>query len=212
MLLALVLLAQLVPSQPAPAVNADSALVPSQADAPVKPPAPTAALMDTELRTYFAGEKHEAYAWLGVGAAMAGGGTYFALREERFSHGLAIPMLAVSAIQLGAAAVLFYRTDEQVTALSAELAKDPRRYVGEEGGRMAKVNRGFDVYKWVELGCFGSGLVMSGVGGAINKDLLLGAGIGLVAQSVAMLLFDHFAEQRARLYDRQIQDFGETLR
>ncbi len=52
---------------------------------------------------------------------------------------------------------------------------------------------------------------MAGFGSTSHHDFLQGAGWGLVAQSVAMLMFDQFAAARAVTWQHQLDEAARVL-
>ena len=163
--------------------------------------------MQADLRTYFAGESAEAWAFGGLGAASIGAGALLFTRGTDAGRGASVPLFAVGLIQLVLGVGLWARTPAQVASLEAQLAAAPGDYALAERTRMARVMRGFGVYKAVEVGLFFGGLGLAGVGGVAKSDFALGAGLSLTVEALAMLILDFFAEARGHAYESALLGF-----
>jgi hypothetical protein len=197
-------------SAPAAAVDARAQPAwPAQAARDLLPeefPPSERARLDAELREYFAGEKREAWFWSGAGVLALGAGGALSAAQSDVAHGASYPLLDISVVQFGAALYLFWRTGDQVAQLSEQLEEHPCAFFAAEPTRMRRVNRGFSIYLPVEAATLVGGAAMAGVGATGKHDFLQGAGFGLVAQSVVMLVFDQFASARAQLYQQELDD------
>jgi hypothetical protein len=174
-------------------------------------PAPDEAVrvetMRAQMHEYFGGEWREAYAWLGAGVPTLAGGAVALARGGRAWQGAAFPLMLFGLVQSVAGIFLFGRTPGQVRTLDAQLGRDPQTYAREERARMARVNRGFSWYRPVELLLLAAGAGVAGFGDA-RGDFRLGLGLGLMAESAVMLLFDHFAGARAERYHERLAAFA----
>ncbi|HZO16349.1 MAG TPA: hypothetical protein VFB62_23910 [Polyangiaceae bacterium] len=161
---------------------------------------PPADEMVGHMERYFAGELDEAAVFTGLGGGAAFVGGSLIANGSDMALGASIPLLAVSAIQLGAGIVLLVRTGDQVRDLRAKARKNLAAYRAEELPRMARVNFWFDVYKGIEIGLALLGVAGMAYGQADDRPAVFGAGIGLTSQSLAMLSLDLVAEDRADRY------------
>lgn len=118
-----------------------------------------------------------------------------------------MPLFAVGLIQLVLGIELWVRTPSQVTALEAQLAQSPGASAIAERSLMARMMRGFAIYKAVEVGLFFGGVGLAGVGGVAKSDFALGAGFSLMAEALAMLILDFFAEARGTAYEAALLGF-----
>lgn len=74
--------------------------------------------------------------------------------------------------------------------------------------RMEIVNRNFIIYRWVEIVLSIIGLVcIYFFKGNLANVFWFGFGIALFAQAIIMLCADYFAEQRALIYTKGLQNF-----
>lgn len=163
--------------------------------------------MQTDMRTYFAGESAEAWAFGGLGAASIGSGVVLLTRGDAATSGASVPLFAVGLIQLVLGIGLWARTPAQVVGLESQLAASPEAYALAERTRMARVMRGFAVYKAVEIGLFFGGVGLAGIGGVAKSDFALGAGFSLAVEALAMLILDFFAEARGNAYESALLGF-----
>ncbi|MFO0598575.1 MAG: hypothetical protein U0228_24930 [Myxococcaceae bacterium] len=163
--------------------------------------------MQRDLRSYFAGESAEAWAFGGLGLVSLGSGVGLLFGGTGATRGAAVPLLSVGLIQAVLAIGLWVRTPGQVAGLEAQLAADASAYRATEGSRMERVMRGFAVYKAAEVALFFGGLGLSGAGGTLKSDFALGAGFTLAAEALVMLVLDFYAEGRGRLYQAAISGF-----
>ena len=171
------------------------------------PAAPDAVQMRSQMHDYFDGEWTEAYFWLAGGVPALGSGVGLLAGGNQAFKGAAAPLLLFGVIQTVAGIFLFGRTRGQVRALDAQLDADPRAYAAAATKRMEGVNRGFAWYRPVELAFLGLGAVLAANGVYPKNDLLLGMGIATMAEAVVMLVFDHFAGERAERYAAQLRAF-----
>jgi hypothetical protein len=162
------------------------------------------ATMAYEMRSYFDGELNEGAAFLGVGIGTAYiGGSLIPTGD--LGTGAAAAILPVSAIQIGAGLVLIVRTKGQLRDLLTLHGKNPAAYRREELPRMQRVNFWFDVYMVAEVSLMALGGASLIFGVADDRPGFVGAGVGLAAQSGAMLTFDLFASRRADRYTHFIE-------
>lgn len=227
-LLALALLAQAQPAvareaplPPAPAAAIDPSQTPSATspahDGETQPhelstnafPLGERTLLDAQMRSYFAGEKNEGWFWVGAGVSALAVGGGLSASQSNIANGASYPLLDISVVQFGAALYLFWRTGDQVSRLSDLLANHPCAFFAEEPARMKRVIRGFKIYLPVEATTLIGGAAMAGFGATGHHDFLQGAGWGLVAQSVVMLVFDQFAAARAETYERELRESAQ---
>lgn len=158
--------------------------------------------MHAALITYFAGEKRESLLFLLVGGAAIALSAYFWMTSNP-QRAMGYPLVAVALIQLVVGWTVYARTDRQVRDLHTLLARNPGAYVGEEIPRMMKVQRSFQIYKWIEILLLSAGAV--GMLLSRGRPTLHAVSLGLALQSSLMLVFDVVAERRADVYVEQIR-------
>jgi hypothetical protein len=151
------------------------------------------------IAAYFAAERAESLLFIAVGVLAIGLALYLSLaRRTLFAKGMAVPLIAIAAIQLVVGGTVFVRSPHDTVRVQQALQTDRARIAAEEIPRMAKVIDNFVAYRWVELG-----LLVLGVALLVTmrrRTFARGAGLGVALQSAFMLTLDFFAEQRARVY------------
>ncbi|MEW5741236.1 MAG: hypothetical protein AB1938_20100 [Myxococcota bacterium] len=165
------------------------------------------AVMRARMTRYFAGEQRTGLFAGGLGLASVGTGIGLIASGGSARTGVAVPLIAMGALQLAAGVALSIRTPRQVATLDAQLTDNPSQYVAEESARIAKVNSRWWIYRAVEVTAAFSGILVAGAGGVTQSDAALGVGLTLVGEALVMLLIDHFAEARAHDYAEAISGF-----
>lgn len=160
--------------------------------------------MQDHLLSYFAGEKSESLLFLIIGAAAILFGAYLLLTNSHFKS-MAYPVIFIAIIQLIAGGTVYFRTDAQIDALSAEMKSSPFEFRAHELTRMKTVTESFRLYKLVEILLFAAGILITYL--FADHAGWYFAGVGLAAQSALMLLADLFAEYRALVYIPRLQEF-----
>ncbi len=159
-----------------------------------------AARMTADMERYFEGERRAGYVALGVGLAAAGGGVWLITRDDPRARGASWPILAVAAGEIGAGIVLLVRTGGQIDDRRAQIATDPGKFRSSERTRMARVARTFTGLKYAEISLMLGGIATAYLGQRGGHLRLQGAGLGLAAQALAVLMFDLEASSRADEY------------
>jgi hypothetical protein len=164
--------------------------------------------MHVAIIRYFTAEKRESLLFMLVGMA-AVVAAIFLWRTGSSFRGMGYPLVAIGLIQIVVGGTVYFRTDAQRLGLHKQLASEPRAYVAAETPRMAKVQHGFVVYRWVEI----SLLALSVLGFFLlrGRQTLWASSLGLMLQSAVMLAMDFFAERRAEVYVERIRGLAERL-
>ncbi|MBX3724111.1 MAG: hypothetical protein KF713_19850 [Turneriella sp.] len=162
--------------------------------------------MRDAMRTYF--EKEKTAALIGIGGAIAAGGTggYLATQGD-LAKGIGYSLIGIGVIGLVVGGSVYLRTDNQLAKLEKQLETTPREYKTFEGARMERVITQFTILKIAELSIFAGGVATTVVGTTQKAELTTGIGIGLMLDAALLLLFDYFADARAQVYMQQIRDF-----
>ncbi len=153
--------------------------------------------MSKAVISYFAAEKQESLLFITVGLIAIGVAVWLWTHGHRL-RAMAFPLIAVAAIQIVVGSTVYFRTDKQVAALSAQLHAAPAQSQSEERARMAKVMKNFGTYKFLEIALLVVGVLL--VAFVRRSDIAVGIGSGLIIQSAFMLTLDMFAELRAETY------------
>lgn len=158
--------------------------------------------MEDPVRRYFGAEKRASLLFLATGIAA----TLFSAALWAAGHPwrwIAVPFVAVGALQVVVGATVFLRTDAQVAALVAQARDDPARFRADETARMERVVRSFATYKAVALVVLALGVALVAV--SRGRASFLSGGVGCVVQASVTLLLDLAAERRAAAYLERVR-------
>jgi drug/metabolite transporter (DMT)-like permease len=161
------------------------------------------------IESYFVGEKQESLFFLLVGIMAVGLAVYFFLiHKGSLQKGIAIPLLLIGIIQIIVGYTVWARSDRQRTDMVYAFDMNPALIEQQEMPRMEKVMQDFKIYRNVEiiLLAVAIGLVIFFREKADHR-FWLGVGLGLGLQAVLMLGADYFAEQRGKIYLKQMQQW-----
>lgn len=153
------------------------------------------------MAEYFGAEKSESLLFMLVGVA-ATATAIFLWRAAPAWRGMAVPLVAVAAIQIVVGGSVYFRTDAQLKTLTAQMQQTPAEFRNAELKRMDTVNKNFAIYKLVEILLLASGILLTYFFN--HNDFVFSAGHGFIIQSAFMLILDLFAERRAEYYVAQI--------
>jgi hypothetical protein len=158
--------------------------------------------MLNEIDTYFQAERAECLLFAAFGLlAIAASAVLLWRYGDAMSKGLAIPLVAVGLIQLAVGGGVYVRTPAQVSALTAQLQSNPKRFKADETARMTTVMANFKSYKIIEVAFILIGLVVTL---AVSQPFWLGIGMAMLIQGALMLPADITAEQRGAVYNAAI--------
>ncbi len=161
------------------------------------------------MHAYFRGEKLEAFGFiLPIGVLLIGFAAV-ALKVERpsFAWGTAIPCILFGLVAIGTGATVGFRTDAQVSHLDQLLAQGPMAILVHELSRMDRVNVAFALYVkgYAAFAVIGLGLRF-----AMRGDWAHGTGAALILIAGLGFMIDGFAERRARLYTKALQELSSA--
>ena len=158
--------------------------------------------MINNMNSYFVAEKQESVIFIAVGLLALGISVWLWLNGHRLKS-MAYPLVVVGLMQMVVGGTVYFRTDAQVSTLSAQLQLNPAALKAEETTRMQTVMDNFSVYKAIEML-----LLIVGVGMIAflqRHDMAAGIGVGLVLQAAFTLALDIFAEARGADYLSAVQ-------
>jgi hypothetical protein len=146
---------------------------------------------------YFAAEKHESLLFMAIGAAAIIASVVLFMTASSY-RGMSYPLVVIALIQIAVGGSVYFRTDTQVAALSAQMSREPAAYKAAELARMEKISKNFEIYKVIEIVLLAAGIVMAYA--LRRSDTFYAVAIGLIMQASVMLVLDLFAERRADTY------------
>ena len=153
--------------------------------------------MKEEIVAYFLAEKRAAMILLAVGSvALAAAIALIAAKSSYRAMAWPLALIAIGELMIGS--VLVARTDGQLAALLDQFAKAPAGMAHAELNRMGRVTRNFEVVKVIELLVFAGGVFVAYR--SRSSDFGFAIGVGLIAQSSLLLVFDLIAARRAERY------------
>lgn len=168
----------------------------------------------TDIEKYFTAEKQESLLFIIVGTLAIGAAIafYFFIRSA-FFKGAAIPFLLIGLLQLVVGFTVYHRSDEDRIRNVYAYDMNPGELKEKELPRMAKVNRNFVIYRWVELALLVTGMILSMMYGQNpGRSFWYGFGIALILQAGITLTADYFAEKRGLEYFRGLQSYVSEKR
>lgn len=174
-------------------------------------PSPSRAAIGDDLRSYYAGERASAYVVGGLGLAAIGGGSVLVTRGTDFARGLGWSLLAIGTIDVIGAVFYTFQVAAQVDRYESCLAHDPAEYKRVEEDHITGTTSRFVVYKLGELGLVLTGAGIATYGFASNRDAWKGAGIGVAAMALPVLVIDTINGARAARYRDRVRDFQPTV-
>ncbi len=158
--------------------------------------------MMNNMSSYFVAEKQESMIFIAVGMLAIGLSVWMWTSGHRLKA-MAYPLVVVAVMQIVVGGIVHFRTDSQLSTLSAQLQANPAAFKAEETARMQTVMKNFSIYKTIEML-----LLTIGIGIIVllqRHDVAAGIGVGLVLQSAFTLALDIFAEARGSEYLSAIQ-------
>jgi hypothetical protein len=173
-------------------------------------PAARATIGD-DMRGYYAGERNSAYVVGGLGVLALGGGSALVTRNNDFARGMGWAFLSIGAIDVIGAVFYAFQVRAQVEHYETLLAHDPADYKRVEYDHISGTTSRFLGYKLGELGLVLTGAGIATYGFASNRDAWKGAGIGVAAMALPVLVIDTINGARAARYRDNVHDFQPTV-
>ena len=158
--------------------------------------------MINNLSSYFVGEKQESVIFIAASLLAIGLSVWLWMNGHRLKS-MAYPLVVIGLMQMVVGGTVYFRTDAQVSTLSAQLQLNPAALKAEETTRMQTVMDNFSVYKAIEMLLL---IVDVGMIAFLQRsDMAAGIGVGLVLQAAFTLALDIFAEARGADYLSAVQ-------
>lgn len=167
-------------------------------------------LSKADIEKYFIAEKYESLVFLviGLAAIVIALIFYFSTRSPIFK-GAAIPLLVLGLVQAVAGYVVYYRSDDQRVSQVYAYDMNPGQLKTTELTRMRKVQTRFQLYRWVEIACVITGLLLFFLfRNNPSANFWMGFGIALTLMAAELFIADLIAEKRAKIYTGQLEEFN----
>ena len=173
-------------------------------------------LTKTDIEKYFLAEKQESLLFLGIGiAAIILSIIGLFILKTSFWKGAAFPLIIVGLMKIVVGFTVYNRSDEDRKRVVYAYDLIPNDLKNKELPRMVTVNKNFVLYRYVEIALAIVGIILflkyknkidtsNNWGG---PNFWLGLGIFLAIQALLMLGADFFAEKRALIYTKLLQEF-----
>lgn len=158
------------------------------------------------MHAYFHGEVRGGNVLMGMGALGLGSGSLLLTRDGDVEKGVAYPLLGLGLVHAAAGVFVRVASKRRIGKFERAIAADPEAWARRERKRMRGVRKQFLALKIVETVLIGGGVAMAVVGDRQDRPVLQGIGIGLAVEAAATLLFDVFADRRAKRYLRRLGD------
>lgn len=162
----------------------------------------TAAEVRDAMARYFAGERVESALFL-LCAVAAGALSAWLFAVGSPYRAMAWPLLLIGLVQFVVGATIFLRTPGQAARLADRLRSSPSAYKAEETARLRRVQRGFVLYKRIEIGLLAVGLAFASIEG--YGRTLYAVGMGLMLEAGLMLALSLVAERRGQRYLQTVE-------
>lgn len=160
------------------------------------------------MENYFAGEKSQAYVFLGTGVAALGMSALLFTRSDEMARGAAFPVAVVGLLEATVGTILLARTEGQIAERKRQITSDPVGFKYAEHDRMSQVMKRFSWVEYIEIGAALTGLGLFAYGEADKHPLVAGVGIGLALQSTVLLGLDFLADRRGQPYLAALRSFN----
>ncbi|MBF2754487.1 MAG: hypothetical protein ISN29_04425 [Gammaproteobacteria bacterium AqS3] len=164
-------------------------------------------IMQSAINTYFDNEKTVGMSKLILALLCLLGALIF-YRRGPFGRGLSYPLVAIGVIEFIVGGTIYFRTDDQVSSLLAQLQTDQAAFFAEETERMALVVANFPAYKIGQLVMVALGAIAGLYAYWRLNMTLLGTGAGLSAAGFALWVTDASAVTEASTYYETIQQLN----
>lgn len=164
-----------------------------------------------DLRGYYVGERTSAYVLMAFGAASVGAGSVLVTRDTDFARGFGWPLLTLGALETLGAVFYAFQVGAEIRQYEGLLARDPAGFHRQETDHIHGTTARFIAYRLVELGLVIAGGGIATYGFAADRDVWKGAGLGLAAVSLPLLVIDSVNNARAGAYQSQVERFDPAL-
>ncbi len=166
-----------------------------------------------DIEKYFTAEKNESLLFIIVGiAAIILAIVFFFFIKTNWYKGAAIPFLIIGLMHLVVGYTVYKRSDADRMQNVYALDMNPASLKTKEIPRMQQVNKNFVIYRYTEIFLLLAGICLFFYfKNDVSKQFWVGFGMALAIEATVSLGADYFAEARARVYKKQLEQFTEKL-
>ena len=171
-------------------------------------------LTKADIEIYFMAEKHESLLFLVVGLAaiLLALIFYFSIKTPVY-RGAAIPLIIFGLIQAIAGYTVYQRSDDQRINQVYAYDMNPGQLKSVELARMTRVNRNFNIYRWIEIGGVVTGVLLILIfRNAPKAHFWVGLGLALAFMTAELYIADYIAAKRALQYTGLLEKFEANER
>jgi hypothetical protein len=172
---------------------------------------PSRTSMQSDLLSYYEGERTSAYVATALGVVAAGAGGFLVTRSSDFARGLGWPLVALGALEAIGGIGYAFAVGGEIDHYSALLARDPAAFQREEAAHIAGTTSRFVYYRVTELVLLLGGAGLATYGFATKRDAWAGAGVGLASIALPIVIMDTINNTRAGRYADTIHRFKPTV-
>jgi hypothetical protein len=188
--------------------------IPSGSARAAEPEAPEvidSTTIESDLHSYYGGERSSAYIAAGLGAASAGVGGVLVTRDSDFARGMGWPLLGLGAIELIGGIGYAISVNAEIDHYAELLHRDPVAFQREEVAHIRGTTSRFVFYRLTEFAFLAAGTGIAIYGFASDKDAWKGAGIGIAAFALPLVVIDTINDARAHRYLRDLEQMRPTI-
>jgi hypothetical protein len=159
------------------------------------------------VELYFRGERVTGVLMIPVGIVAIASGVYlWRVHGAPTARGMGIPLLLVGLGMAVGGGLLVRTVNARQAQLSARFDEDPAAPVAAEIARIEKVNSNWLPLKiaWAGLAAIAFVLVF-----AVSRQWVHGVALALLMVAAALMVVDTFAEQRAEVYESNLQALAD---
>jgi len=151
------------------------------------------------MHEFFVTERESGALLLNTGLAAGVLGAALRVQDSQIAQGASYAVFAVALVEIGAGILLMNSHARERKSVAAR-ERAPIAFAASERVRMKRIDLQYKLVEIFEGLVMASGVTLAGVGGASHRDMLAGAGLGLILQGGVLLTLDLNAHRHARRY------------
>jgi hypothetical protein len=155
------------------------------------------------LHEFFVTERESGALLLNTGLTAGVLGAALRVQDSQIAQGASYAVFAVALVEIVGGVLLMNSQARERRSVAAR-ERDPIAFAASERVRMKRIDLQYKLVEIFEGLVMATGVTLAGVGGATNRQLLTGAGLGLFLQGGVLLTLDLNAHRHARRYQRTL--------